>query len=929
MALQRERTPRGQPAAPVAIRIEGAAENNLRDIDVDLPRGLTAIVGVSGSGKSSLAFETVYHEARRRFLETMSLGSPWLRMRPARVRAIAGLGPAVSLAQNVLNRNPNSTVATAAGIHPFLRLLYARFAERRCPDCGAETVISSTEQQLAVLRRLTGEAMPGHARVDVVAPLVRRADGSHGRLLAWLGGRFDAGAIAVDGSAWSGRTLDPDRPHDISVRVASVGPEATVGELRGALEEVGALGSAQVLLRSDGLQRWLSRAALCPGCGRPFQVAGPEDFRTGSSASRDYRLGGLTLDELLALDVAQARQAVERLVLPDQARIPIDQVRRRLASLSSVDLGYLQLRRASPTLSRGEGQRLRIALLLANPIEDVIHVLDEPTIGLAPGQVNRLLGQVARLRGPVVMVEHDGGAVAGADHVVELGPGAGAAGGRVVFEGTPAALWSAGTPSGRWFSRRERLPPAVPRPGPAEWLTVRDAAANNLRGFDASFPVGRLTVVVGPSGAGKTSLVRDVLVASLSAGSPEGCAELEGPSLRAISVTQEPIGRNPRSNAATYSGLADVIRNRFSAATGQSTARFSFNRAEGACPACEGIGSVELKLPYLPSEWLTCDACQGRRFADDVLAARIPLADGVPRSVAGVYDLSVDEARQLLDDDAAQRILATLDAVGLGYLRLGQPSPSLSGGEAQRVKLARWLATTRPGDLVVLDEPTTGLHPADLSRLIAVLHGLVERGSTVVVIEHQPDVIAAGDWIISLGPGGGPDGGRLLAAGPPQAAGGRATSIRPRSAPRRTPRASRDIRIDGATANNLRNVSLRIQKGAITGVVGVSGSGSRRSSGTSWRPKRRAASSNRCRCTNGSRSGRGPSRRRGASRGWARPSAFAPIGAGRRHWQPSARPPNSASTWPFCSPLPAGAPGRRRRRSSRSTSRRRPTKRPA
>jgi excinuclease ABC subunit A len=824
VVLQRERTARGQPVAPVAIRIEGAAENNLRDIDVDLPRGLTAIVGVSGSGKSSLAFETLYHEARRRFLETMSLGSPWLRMRPARVRAITGLGPAVSLAQNVLNRNPNSTVASAAGIHPFLRLLYARFADRRCPDCGAETVISSTEHELSVLRQLATEA--GHdTPVEVVAPIVRRSEGSHARLLAWLARRFDAEAVSVDDVSWSGRPLDPDRPHDIAVRVASLGPDAEIGRLREALEEVGALGSAQVLLRADGQQRWLSRAALCPGCGRPFRVADPEDFRLGPAATRDYRLGGLTLDELLALDVDQARQAVDGLALPDQARVPIDQVRRRLAALSSVDLGYLPLRRASPTLSRGEGQRLRIALLLANPIEDVIHVLDEPTIGLDPGQVNRLLGRVARLRGPVVMVEHDGGAVAAADHVVELGPGAGEAGGRVVFEGTPAVLWRADTPSGRWFSRREPHPSAVHMPAPTEWLTVRDAAANNLRGFDASFPIGRLTVVTGPSGAGKTTLVRDVLVASLSAGRPEGCAELEGPLLRPISVTQEPIGRNPRSSAATYSGLADVIRNRFATTTGQPTARFSFNRGEGACPACEGLGSVEIKLPYLPSEWLTCDSCQGRRYQAGVLAVRIPLADGVERSVAGVYDLSVDEARRLLDDDAAQRILATLGAVGLGYLRLGQPSPSLSGGEAQRVKLARWLATSRPGDLVVLDEPTTGLHPADLSRLISVLHGLVERGSTVVVIEHQPDVIAAGDWIIRLGPGGGPEGGRLLAAGPPLDAGRPSTSTRPRTAPRRTPRARPEIRIHGATANNLRNVSVRIVKGAITGVVGVSGSG--------------------------------------------------------------------------------------------------------
>ena len=454
-----------------AIRIEGAAENNLRDVTVDLPRGLTAIVGVSGSGKSSLAFETLYHEARRRFLETLSLGSPWLRMRPARVRTIRGLGPAVSLAQNVLNRNPHSTVASAAGIHPFLRLLYARFAERRCPDCGAETVVTSTEEQLAVLRQVVGENEPGRGEpVEVIAPLVRAAEGSHARLLAWLAERVEPGGLIVDGEPWAGRALEPDRPHDIAIRVATVDRSTGVADLRQALARVKQLGSAQTLLQANGRSRWLSRAALCPGCGRPFRIPKPEDFHTGAGGSATYRLGGVTLDELLALDVAAARTSVDAFGLSADAKVPVDQVRRRLDALVAVGLGYLPLRRPSPTLSRGEGQRLRIALLLANPIEDVIHVLDEPTIGLDPTQVGGVLGQIARLRGPVVMVEHDGGAVAAADHVIELGPGAGEAGGRVVFEGTPAALWRTDTPSGRWFSGREELPVIDPRPRATDWI---------------------------------------------------------------------------------------------------------------------------------------------------------------------------------------------------------------------------------------------------------------------------------------------------------------------------------------------------------------------------------------------------------------------------------------------------------------------------
>ncbi|MFF5565533.1 hypothetical protein ACFY7Z_09285 [Streptomyces sp. NPDC012623] len=804
------------------IRIEGAAENNLRDVDVTLCAGITAVVGASGSGKSSLVFDTLHREARHRFLATLA-GAP-ATARAARVRAVHGLRPAVAVGQNVLNRNPRSTVATAAGAHPFLRVLYARFAVLRCPRCAEVTETVPAEEQLSLLRT-AASAGP----VEVLAPLVRGALGGHTRLLAALRERFGTEAVAVDGRPWSGRAPTPDVAHTITVRVGALGPDDDVRAARRLLDRVAALGSAQVELRTAAGSRVLSRARLCTSCGAPLPRVRPQDFRAEAPGTEAYELAGLTLSGLLALDVSRAREVLAGAVLPPHAATSLRQVLRRLEALESLGLGYLALDRSSPTLSRGEAQRLRIAVLLANDVEDLLHILDEPTIGLGAAQVARLMTELGRLAGPVVLVEHDRTAVAAADRVVEIGPAAGSGGGRVVFEGTPAELWAADTVSGRWFSGRERLTPskaapgAVPAPG-APWLTVRNARHHNLTGFDCAVPTGALTVVTGPSGAGKSTLVRDVLVASLVAGEARGCDALAGEPLVPLTVDQSPIGVNPRSNPATYTGLADRIRAVLAEATGLPAGTFSFNRSEGACPACAGMGSVEVKLRFLPSEWVRCEACGGRRFGAEALAVRARFPDGNTYSVDEIHDLSVHEALPLVAHDArARRIIQALLDVGLGYLRLGQPSPTLSGGEAQRVKLAKQIAATKPAQLVYLDEPSTGLHPADVPRLAALLRRLTERGCTVVVVEHNQDIAAMADWTLRLGPGSGPDGGRLLYAGPP---GQREPDpVRPSGAARRPRRTHTAVEIRGARANNLRDVSVDIPKGVMTAVTGVSGSG--------------------------------------------------------------------------------------------------------
>ena len=806
------------------LRIEGAAENNLSGFDVDVPGGITAVIGVSGSGKSSLVFDTIYREARRRFLTSLSANLSAAQLQPARVRAINGLRPAVAVSQNVVNRNPNSTVSTAAGIHPFLRVLYARCATRRCTQCAQSAVIVPREAQFAELRSLAAKD-----EVKVLAPVVRLAEGTHSRLLARLAERFGTAAVEVDrtreGNAeWTRKHLNPDVQHTISVTIGTADSSCSERDLRQLLDAVRALGCVQVTFRTARVERTLSYAALCASCGARLSDLRPQDFRGANDNVTSYELAGLTLPALQRLDVVAAAHILAEADLPPWANNVVEQIRRRLRALESLGLGYLSLDRPSPTLSRGEAQRLRLSVILINDVEELLHIVDEPAIGLAPAQVGVLLDQLGRLAGPVVLVEHDRNAVADADHVIEVGPAAGRRGGRIVFTGTPAQLWTADTLSGRWFSGRSALHKLDHSDTGGERISVTGAHHNNLRDIDCAIPLSAMTVVTGPSGTGKTTLVRDVLVASLKAGKPVGCRELDTRPLRPITVDQSPIGANPRSNPATYTGLANRIRTVFASTTGQPASMFSFNRPEGACQECSGMGAIEVRLPFLASEWVTCATCNGRRFALDVLNARATLADDRQHCIAEVFNATADEATALFSNDArASRILAALVDVGLGYLPLGQPAPTLSGGEAQRVKLAKQLAAVGREDLLYLDEPTTGLHPGDLPQLVGVLRRLVDRGCTLIVVEHNSSVVALADWIIELGPGSGPDGGQVVYSGPPRA--------HPTESPtaRSTPREGRPVRskieIRGASVNNLRDITVEIPKRRLTAVVGVSGSG--------------------------------------------------------------------------------------------------------
>ncbi len=840
------------------IRVVGASEHNLKQIDVEFGDGLTVVTGVSGSGKTSLVFDTLYHEAHRRFLAIFSLGSSGTRLSPARVDSLTGLGPAVAVGQNLLNRNPASTLATACGLHPLLRLLYARFGERRCPSCGSPLSVLSEDE---IVERLAALAAGGNITLSV--PLVQNNRGSHAALLELLAARFAPPALRVDGAAWLPRHLDPAQPHTIELEIARFAGVVPVGQIRQAVEDAAGLGAATLRVRGAGGETNLARSPLCAACGAWFGELEPVHFHlpcphcAGKGCPRCAQTGlhpqaaavtwnRLRLNALLALSVDQAVSLFTAAGLPSTAARLHAEIERRLAALRTVGLGYISLDRPSPTLSRGEAQRARLAVALTSRLEDMLHVLDEPTIGQHPADVARLLPAFRQLAGPVIVVEHDRGAAAEADRVIDIGPGAGRAGGQVIFSGTPAELWQADTPTGRYFSLRQRVLLPQPRPRAARFLVLREASLRNLRGIDVPLPLGRLTVITGVSGSGKSTLVEEVLFPSLTEGRPVGCRAVEGPPIHPLLVDQEPIGRNPRSNPATYTKLADLIRDCFAAATGLSASHFSFNRPEGACPTCQGMGALEVRLRYLPPAWITCSDCEGKRFSDEVLAARAAFGDRL-LSIADFYELSIQAAASLLLASphlpasrrrAARQILEALNDVGLGYLELGQPSPTLSGGEAQRVKLAKYLGQgSLSASLLVLDEPSTGLHPQDINGLLVILDRLVRAGATIVVVEHNTDLIRAADWIIDLGPGAGPEGGRLVYAGPPQgllevpeSLTGQAlrqeAGLRPRSASAvpAQPRPAA-ISIRNARANNLQGVDVDFPKGALTVVTGVSGSG--------------------------------------------------------------------------------------------------------
>jgi len=832
------------------IVVRGAREHNLKDVDVEVPRErFTVVTGVSGSGKSTLAFDILFNEGQRRYLESLNAYARQFVQPAARpdLDAIYGIPPTVAIEQRASRGGLKSTVATLTEIYHFLRLIYVRLGTQYCPDCEVAIAPQSVEAIVAgVLRSFRGQS------VQVLAPLIAHRKGHYRELARWAAAhgaqrlRVDGAWVATDPFPSLKRFVEHDIELPIAAARCTAREEST---LRAAVEQGLDHGKGVVhVLPPHGAAQIFSTRRACPDCGRGFaepdprllsfnssQGWCPECFGTGmrvaqfeaqqtgeesqwlersaeddetaaacaschgarlNSTALHLRFRDRSIAELTALPVKALRALFAGLRLPARAaaiaRDALAEIHTRLRFLERVGLGYIALDRAAPSLSGGEAQRIRLAAQLGSNLKGVCYVLDEPTIGLHPRDNAVLLDTLATLTAAgntLVVVEHDEDTIRRADHIIDLGPGAGIRGGRVVASGTAQQLQAQPeSVTGRYLSR-PLLHPKMPRRVTTERsaaIEIDSAHLHNLRSLDVRIPLGRFVVVTGVSGSGKSSLACDVLYANLRAlinvrsrSALIGARALRGVEQigRVLEVDQTPIGRTPRSCPATYVGFWDDIRRVFAGTSearvrGYDASRFSFNTSGGRCPQCDGAGQRTIEMNFLPDVKVLCDRCGGSRFDRETLEIQWR-----GRSVGELLAMSVEDAAQFFSaHPRIRRPLALLADVGLGYLTLGQPSPTLSGGEAQRIKLVTELARltesarARPGHtLYVLDEPTVGLHMADVEKLVAVLHRLVDAGHSVVVIEHNLDVMAEADWIIDMGPEAGDAGGRIVATGPPAA----------------------------------------------------------------------------------------------------------------------------------------------------------------
>ncbi|MFF9687837.1 ATP-binding cassette domain-containing protein [Streptomyces sp. NPDC014623] len=755
------------------IRVHGARVNNLKDVGVEIPkRRLTVFTGVSGSGKSSLVFSTIAAESQRMINETYSAFVQGFMPTLARpeVDVLEGLTTAITVDQQRMGADPRSTVGTVTDANAMLRILFSRLGEPHIGPPGAYSFNTASVQASGgiTVERGAAKTRTVKATFSRTGGMCTRCEGRGSVSDIDLTQLYDdskslaEGAFTIPGwksdSQWTVQVyaqsgfVDPDKPireytkkelhaflYGEPVKVRVNGVNLTYEGLIPKIQK--SFLSKDKEAMQPHIRAFVERAVTfttCPGC----------DGSRLSEGARSSKIKRISIADACAMEIRSLAEWVRGLEEPSVAPL-LAALRQTLDSFTEIGLGYLSLDRPAGTLSGGEAQRVKMIRHLGSSLTDVTYVFDEPTIGLHPHDIQRMNGLLLRLRdkgNTVLVVEHKPETIAIADHVVDLGPGAGNAGGTVCFEGSVEGLRASGTVTGRHFDDRATLKDSVREPTGA--LEIRGASAHNLRDVDVDIPLGVLTVVTGVAGSGKSSLVHG----SIPAGE------------NVISVDQSPIKGSRRSNPATYTGLLDPIRKAFAKANGVKPALFSAN-SEGACPTCNGAGVIYTDLGMMAGVTTTCEDCEGKRFDSSVLGYRLG-----GRDISEVLGMSVTRAEEFFgpgeaSTPAAHRILGRLVDVGLGYLSLGQPLTTLSGGERQRLKLATHMA--EKGGVYVLDEPTAGLHLADVQQLLGLLDRLVDSGKSVVVVEHHQAVMAHADWIIDLGPGAGHDGGRIVFEGTP------------------------------------------------------------------------------------------------------------------------------------------------------------------